>query len=96
MNYKLDIKQVNIIDLNGIDYRNVFLKQTDLSFEKTIGNFIYTYSNDIDIVNKSLEIHKGYEVVFTEREKPLFVDLINESQYAPMIKRAIIEQIIPE
>lgn len=93
MKYKFDIKRVNITDLNSVDYRQEFLSQTKLNFDQIIGNLIYTQTNDIDLADKAKDIHKSKDIILTEREKPIFEKIINESNYMQLIKRAIIEQI---
>ena len=95
MNYKFNIKEVEIIDLNGSDYRVEYLTQTKQSFDSIIGNLIYVQTDDIDLSDKAREIHKSREVILTEREKPMFEKIINGSTYLPMIKSAILKQIKP-
>ena len=96
MNYKFNIKEVNIIDLNDKDYREDFLTQTQQSFDCIIGNLIYAQTDDVDLVDKAKDVHKSKEITLTEREKPMFEKIINESGYFPMIKRAILSKIIPK
>lgn len=93
MKYKFEITAVKIIDLNGIDYREAFLNETKQSFDKTIGNLIYAQTSDIDLADKARDIHQSKSIILTEREKPIFEKLIEESSYMPMIKRAILSEI---
>ena len=95
MNYKFNITEVELIDLNGADYRDEFLTQTNQSFDSIIGNLIYAQSSDIDLADKAKYIHKSREVILTEREKPMFVKIIEDSTYLPLIKREILSKIIP-
>lgn len=93
MKYNFNIKEVEIIDLNGADYREAFLNETKQSFDKTIGNLIYAQTNDIDLADKARDIHQGKSIILTEREKPMFEKIIEDSSYLPMIKRAILSEI---
>lgn len=93
MKYNFNIQKVEIIDLNEVDYREEFLKQTQQPFNKMIGNHIYAQTNDIDLADKARDIHQSKPIILTEREKPIFEKIIEESNYMPMIKRAILSEI---
>lgn len=95
MTYKFDIKKVTVIDLNGTDYRTEFIEHTKRSLDQTIGNLIYERSDDIDLADKARDIHASREIVLTDRERPIFLKIIEESSYLPIIKRAIVAQIKP-
>lgn len=93
MKFKFDIKKVDIVNLNGVDMKLNFEEQFDVSFEKAIGNMIFEYATDIDLVDKAREIHRGKEVEFTEREKGLFEECV-KGKYIPFIERRILEQLV--
>lgn len=93
MKYNFEIKEVEIIDLNGTDYRKAFAEQTKLSFDQTIGNLVYAQTTDIDLADKARDIHQSKPIILTEREKPMFEKIIEDSTYLPMIKRATLSEI---
>ena len=93
MKYIFNIKKVDIVNLNGKNLRESFEKQEGVSFEKYIGNMIYEQCNDIDVVNKAIEIHKGNEIELSEREKDLLVTCLT-GKFMPFVERRILAQII--
>ena len=93
MKFKFDIKKVDIVNLNGVDLKENFEEQYEVSFEKVVGNLVFEQASDIDLTDKAREIHRGNEVEFTEREKGMFEECI-QGKYIPFIERQILGQVI--
>ena len=78
MKYKFDVKKVDLVNLNGEDYKEAFQKQYGIPFEKILGNLIYERTDDIDMADMAREIHKGFAVTVSDREKEMLEKIVSD------------------
>jgi len=92
--FSFDITKVELKDLEGNCYREKVEKQLKKPLHKDLGNKLYLFSPDFDIMPKAESIHKNALVTFTNQEAEVFKTFILEnSPYSNFIKYKILEQL---
>lgn len=93
MRYEFDINKVDLVDLDGHDWRSGFPE--DKPFNKYIGSSVYNLTRDIELDDKCKAIFQGKRVEFNDNEKSLFEKAIKELCINPgLVERRILAQII--
>lgn len=85
--YKLNLKNIKVVDLLGNDYLPLLTK--DNSIEKIVGNEVFIKAQTIDMNRIAQDIFDGKEVELSEAQKTIFESIIDEMVYLPFIKLAI-------
>ena len=70
---KYDFSKVEIIDIEE--------GKTDLKVHEDIGNLVYRYAKDLDLVEKGRTIYKGEAVELDKIEVEEIITIINDPKY---------------
>ena len=93
MRYEFDVNKIDLVDLDGHDWKNSF--PDDKPFNKYIGSSVYNQTRDIELDDKCKAIYRGEKVEFNDREKELFESAIKELGISPgLIERRVLQQIV--
>lgn len=93
MRYTFDINKVDLVNLNGVDMREVYpVENKGFSVEKIVGNMVWENAPNIDMENIGRKIHGGEPVELSAMEHELFIGLIN-SLSAVFLRKRILAQV---
>lgn len=93
MRYEFDVNKLDLVDLDGHDWRNGF--PDDKPLNKHIGSSVYNQVRDVGLDDKCKAIYNGEKVEFDDREKELFEKTIKELGISPgLVERRILQQIV--
>lgn len=78
------------IELVGIDG-----KKLDAKAHQSLGNAIYTFTKDLGLVDKAMEIYKGKEVDLGDTEIKIIKSIIEDErvQFHAFVKKAMLDYI---
>ena len=93
MRYEFDVNKLDLVALDGHDWRNGF--PDDKPLNKHIASSVYNQVRDVGLDDKCKAIYNGEKVEFDDREKELFEKTIKELGISPgLVERRILQQIV--
>lgn len=93
MRYEFDVNKVDLVDLDGNDWKNGF--PADKPLHKYIGSSVYNQVRDVGLDDKCKAIYNGEKVELDDREKELFEKTIKEIGISPgLVERRVLQQIV--
>lgn len=93
--FSFDVTKVELKDLDGNCYREKIEEQLDKPLHKDLGNKLYLFNPDFDIMPKAESIHKNTPVTFTAKQAETFKTFVqDQTPYSNFIKYKILEQLV--